>query len=210
MTTLEAPTRPSAVCDPAYVKSRMEQWARWCHGSTGAGGMSITGRLMHGIKGNVCSAWLDDMQARRGHDPDCPICHGTGRARLDDILRTRILRCPICDQHGKFLGDHCFRCHGTRFISLRHVRVNPACIPGTRHVGHQANTDACTLIDALVSAWRDTDPTYWMNRVVVSEHHHNGTQEMKARRLRISLATYKRHLTHAHRRVERLLTENDL
>jgi hypothetical protein len=195
---------PPHVNDITYVKACLETWARWCHGAV-RGGISITGRLMQGIKSNVCPGWIDDVLAGRAHDAWCPHCGGTGRVKMKQILHTTARRCPLCDEQGLFLGQSCFRCHGTRTVTMRHIQINPATIRSTRHVGGQANTDTSTLIDALVAGWREHDQTYWLNRVIISEYHHNGTQEMKARRLRISRSWYCKNLADAHRRVERML-----
>src|SRR5688500_19607971 len=43
--------------DQPYVMGCMERWARWCIGVSG-GEVSPTGRIMIGMRGNICPQWI--------------------------------------------------------------------------------------------------------------------------------------------------------
>jgi hypothetical protein len=223
--TFEHLTNPPRIVDLPYVKARLWRWAGWCLGARYSGGeVSITGRLIDGLKSNVCPGWLDDVAAGRAHDPHCPQCGGRGRLRLALRSRPRLRRiaCSICDAHGIFFGDWCYRCQGTREITITELQVNPATIPGTRHVGGDLPNDAASAaIDEMVTGWRAHDETVWCHRVVVAEYLWHGYVEMKLRRLRVtqktkadrmkvSLSFYEKRLREGHRRVESLLREKNL
>ena len=193
--------------DRPYIVGVMERWARWCHGSI-SGGVSITGRLMQGIKSNICPGWLDDVTSGKGHDPYCHICHGTGRVPMEAEITSKTKICHICDGNKKFAGVDCWRCRGRGKVRIANLKVNPACIPSTKNVGGHTPSDAVSvLVDDLISQWREHDETLWMAKVSVAEYHYNGTQEMKAAKLRISRAFFVNNHTKALRGVEAMLLE---
>lgn len=212
------------IVDLTYVRARLERWVRWCLGARYQRNVSLTGRLMRGLRSNVCPGWLNDVQLGRGHDPSCPDCRGRGRLLLALRSRPHVrpVPCSICDEDGKIFGDWCYRCQGTRVVTRIDLEVNPAAIPGTRHVGGQLPDDvASAAIDELVSGWRTRDETVWCARIVIAEYFWNGDEEMKVRQLRvtqknkaqrmeISLSFYAKRLRDAHFRTEVFLREKNL
>lgn len=206
--------KPQAgIRDLPYVKGALDSWARWSLGSRG-GGISLTGRLMQGARANVCPGWIEDMQARRAHDPWCPQCHGTGRLllKLTATQHTRRRVCTVCE--GRCLPDpatgrpasECFRCRGTGEITVISLKVNPAAIRGTSHAGTGCDWQSM-ILDDLISGWREKDETFWMNRVVIREYFYNGTQLMKARQMRVSESFYKKNLRAAYCAIDQELFE---
>jgi hypothetical protein len=200
---------PRRVNDIAYVKACIERWAQWCGGSTIVRDSSPTGRLMDGVKSNVCPRWIDDVAARRPHDPYCELCQGKGRVKLDPSKPTTTFhRCTICDNDGKFLGDTCWRCQGTRQVQRIGLKVNPATIRGTRNAGGQSGADVvCLFINDLVNSWRESDATVWLSRVLVREYFYNNTQPVKAKQLRVSESFYKKRLADAFYLIEQMLDD---
>ena len=202
--------------DLIYVKAATESWARWCGGSRGRG-ISLTGRLMQGARGNVCQGWLDDAQAHRAHDPWCPDCKGTGRLllKLTATRRSVSRDCPVCENESDAMGkptprrENCFRCHGLGVVTVVSLKVNPAAIRSTAHVGGAIGGDWQSLIlDDLITGWRERDETFWLNRVVVREYFFNGTQRYKAQQMRVSPVWYNRRLLDAYRRIDQTLFES--
>lgn len=167
---------------------------------------------MAGIRANTCPNWLDDVLARRKHDY-CPLCDGRGRLKLEIRAqrRTRRVRCSVCDPDGKFFGEWCWRCHGSKIVEVVELPVNPAGIrrTGSGGGGYMPST-ACMAIDELVSGWRESDETIWWHRVVVREYCYNGTQKLKAQQLRVSLSFYEKRLREATCAVDRMLFERGL
>lgn len=187
--------------DLTHVKSALERWACRRYGGS-IGDMSMTGKLMSGVRDNVCTLWLDDIAARKAHDPFCPLCQGRGRVRLDEAKRRRVSKCSICDPKGQFMGQICFRCGGKKSYVTYDILVNPAVIRGT---GSMYTDVVCHIVDNLVGSWRESDATVWLHRVIVNEYCWNGTQVIKARRLRVSLSFYEKRLHEGHAAVEREL-----
>lgn len=189
--------------DIAYVKACWEHWARWRCGAGSGGAISSTGKLMQGMRSTLCPVC-------RGTHDDCPLCFGVGRisAKLDPTPRPRPAVCPVCAGEREFCGKDCFRCHGKGMIEIIDLKINPAGIRSTKYVGGRGIGDvvAATLED-LVLGWRELDATVWLNRVAIREYLHNGTQDDKARRLRISRSFYSRNLREVHWRAERALIE---
>jgi hypothetical protein len=198
--------------DRDYTKACLERWAKWLYGAN-VGEISLTGRLMAGVRANVCPNWVEDMLAQRAHDAFCPLCGGKGRLKMElrAQRRARPVPCSICDPDGKFMGDWCWRCHGTRVVEIVELPINPAGIHGTRHVGAKDIGDpVCTAIDDLVASWREADATIWWHRVITFEYTRNGTQPMKAERLHISLSFYEKRLREAHDCVDTMIFEKEL
>jgi len=193
--------------DRPYVVGCMERWAKWCHGSVG-GGISLTGRFIQGVRSNICPVWLDDVTNRRNHDPYCALCGGTGRVRLMDVTSTKTRTCQVCKGTKVFAGKDCFFCRGVGKVTVRRLSVNPAGIKQTRNVGGQLPSDAVSaLIDDQVSKWRETDGEFWLARIAVAEYHHNGTQAMKAIRMKVSTSFYEKTLRKALTLMEKMLGE---
>lgn len=193
--------------DLPYVKGACESWARWCGGSRG-GGISLTGRLMQGARSNVCPGWIADAQAGKGHDPWCPDCKGTGRLLLKLTATQRAVTrvCPICEGSKKFAGDHCYRCKGAGTVQVIQLKVNPAGIRGTRFsVGAGVGDGQSLILDDLITGWCERDQTFWMNRVVIREYFWNGTQEVKAQQLRVSVSFFKKTLRDAYCSIDEVL-----
>lgn len=199
--------------DLPYVKGACESWARWCSGSR-AGGISLTGRLMQGARSNVCPGWIADTQAGKGHDPWCPDCKGTGRLLLKLTATQRAVTrdCPVCENESDAMGkptprrENCFRCHGLGVVTVVSLKVNPAAIRSTAHVGGAIGGDWQSLIlDDLITGWRERDRTFWMNRVVVREYFWNGTQEVKAQQMRVSVSFFKKTLRDAYCSIDEVL-----
>ncbi len=228
MMTLESPptTRPPGIRDLPYVKGACEAWARWCSGSRAAGAISMTGRLMMGAGGNVCPEWINDLAHGRGHDPWCPLCHGHGRLpmRLSATSKSVQRVCPRCEgangpslardprldpigENAKAASFTCHRCRGAGTVTVISQWVNPAAIRSTRPADGTGDWQSW-MLDDLVTGWRDEDRTFWMNRVVIREYFHNGTQEMKAARLRISESWYKKCLRAAYLDIDRALFDH--
>lgn len=62
------------------IREAMEQWARWRRARVSAGlnwpSKSMLGKMMDGMPGVICPTC-------RGRDPDCEICFGEGKVKLD-------------------------------------------------------------------------------------------------------------------------------
>ena len=213
MTVLETPPaldRPAGIRDMPHVKGACESWARWCASGHTARAVSMTGRLMMGAPGNTCPGWLDDVAARRGHDPWCPLCHGTGRLPMKlaaTVLRSRRV-CPCCEGESDPQGKptdrrlRCHRCHATGIVEIVSQWVNPAAIRSTAPPGLDWQS---WMLDELITGWRDEPATFWMNRVVIREYFWNGTQDMKAKRLGISMGWYKKRLRAAYLAIDQAI-----
>lgn len=190
--------------DIAHVKAALETWARRMHGSFGSV-MSMTGKLMSGVRDNVCPLWLDDIANRKAHNSDCQLCQGKGRIKLDARKRIKVLACSICGPDGRFLGEPCFRCGGKKKYMDITILVNPAAIRGT---GVSYGDVQSAIIEQLVGSWQAQDSTIWLHRVTVFQYCRLGTQKMKADRLGISLSFFERRLHEAHYYVERALDDD--
>jgi hypothetical protein len=189
--------------DIAYVQAAMECWARWLNGGMYYSS-SMTGKLMAGVQGNVCPLWIDDVSNRRAHPSDCHLCQGKGRIKLNETVRRKIIKCSICDPDGNFMGQRCFRCGGRkRYIDSVRL-VNPAIIRGGSAMYGDVQS---SIINTLVRSWTESDATIWWHRVSVFHYCRNGTQEMKAKTLKISLRFFERRLHEAHFHVEQELNE---
>lgn len=164
---------------------------------------------MQGVRSTLCPRWLDDIAARRAHSPSCELCQGNGRVKLDATKpQPKIVPCSICEGHGTFLGDICFRCKGLRAVERVVFKVNPAGIRSTRSVGGQNGGDVlCGYLDDLITGWRESDATIWLNRVVVREYCYNGKQTDKALQLKVSESFYKKRLRDVYEKVEVMLNE---
>jgi hypothetical protein len=212
----------SKLHDAPYVHGCMDRWARWCIGVS-CGQVSPTGRIMIGMRGNICPLWIEDVQNQKPHSPYCPRCHGKGRLKisLDSVVKSRPETCPICKNirakgksYTEFAGKECFRCHGEGLIVIENLHVNPAAIRSTRHDGGKFVSDATSeLIEATWCQWGEFDETHWHNKIVFREYFWVGTQEMKAagdrkypdRHPPVSPSFYSRTLKDALRRVEIVL-----
>ena len=206
MTTIETPPaldRSAGIRDLPHVKGAIESWARWCASGHVVRNISMTGRLMMGAANNVCPGWLDDVAARRGHDPWCPMCHGTGRLpmKLTATVRRSRRVCPCCENE-KDRRERCHRCRGAGVVEVVAQWVNPAAIRSTAPSGLDWQS---WMLDEMITGWREQDRTFWMNRVVIREYFHNGTQDLKAQRLRISQSWYKKCLRAAYLDIDRAL-----
>ncbi len=198
--------RANGIRDLAHIKAACETWARWCCGSRQPGGVSPTGRLMLGVSGNICPGWLDDVSNGRGHDPWCPLCHGTGKLPLSLTAERRTVTrcCPVCENE-KDRRESCHRCRGAGRVTIVTAWVNPASIRSTAPPGQDWQS---WMIDDLVTGWREHDRTFWMNRVVVREYFHNGTQAMKAHRMGVSAVWYNKRLLAAYRSIGQAIFES--
>lgn len=208
--------------DAPYVHGCMDRWARWCLGVTG-GQVSPTGRIMIGMRGNICPQWIEDVQQQKPHSASCHLCHGKGRLKigLDSVVKSRRELCQICrgviakgKSYTEFAGKECFRCHGVGHITVTNLHVNPAAIRGTKHDGGKFVSDATSeLIEATWSEWGEFDETHWHNKIVFREYFWIGTREMKAMGDRrrpdlhppVSPSFFSRTLKDALRRIEIVL-----
>jgi hypothetical protein len=193
------------VRDLPYVKACMDRWARYYTGA-GYGSMSITGKLMQGMRSTTCPC--------RGNDERCPLCEGTGKISgdLEALRQCRTIYCPDCDKDedgfplGEVNGTTCFKCRGSGLRVYVSQKVNPAGIKSTRYVGGKGEGDRVTmLIEDQVRAWKLQHQTRWLARVVVKEYFFNGTHETKAISLGKSREFFSRTLNEAHARIELLL-----
>jgi hypothetical protein len=94
----------------------------------------------------------------------------------------------------------CTQCMGTGYISAKSTatKINPRLIPGT---GGRYPDEQSLRIDRLVCRLTRTG-----KRVILQEHCWNGTQEIKAVRLRISHENYRKILQRGHEFIEAGLT----
>jgi len=197
------------IVDPVYVAASFERWVRWVFGLRDVRQVSMTGKLMQGVRDHVCPEWLNDIQQQRGHDPLCILCHGTGRINLEAKRSVTYKRCTLCDANGMFLGDYCWRCKGAKVISVQERQVNPACIRSTKNIGAMGYEDVvATKIHDLVFSWAEHDSLVFLHKVSIEEYLYIGKQEDKCRRLRLSRSFYQKNLHEARYRVERMLIEN--
>jgi hypothetical protein len=144
----------------------------------------------------------------------CPHCAGTGKVDgdLDMQKHTREIDCVFCADpvtgtaNGETAtGGTCHKCHGGKRLIIS-LKVHPATIAGTRRYGGDHESDPLSArIEEAVESWLQRNITYWLARVVVEEYCRNGTQEMKATRLRVSRPWYCRNLSEAHLRVRGLM-----
>lgn len=80
------PSMRLSIRDIDHVRAALETWARWRYGGS-TGEMSMTGKLMSGVASNICPLWLNDVIARKPHDPYCRFCQGRGRVKLKASLK---------------------------------------------------------------------------------------------------------------------------
>lgn len=194
------------ILDPAYVRACCHWWAR-THArlSSGYSTISPTGRLLADMPSTLCRCL--------GKNPECLLCAGSGRVSGNIKFETKPKRqrCRagcVSDAKGihRLGHDECFRCRGTGWRTILTLSVNPASIRSTVDVGGKyAGNRVYHLIENAVRGWRKTDATVWLNRVLVREYFYNGTQEIKARQLRISHSFYKQRLHEAHVKLEEIL-----
>ncbi len=195
--------------DLAYVKGCLEHWSWRCRGFGYGGGISPTGRLMHGMTTNCRCA---------GRDPQCYLCDGTGRVSGDlrsdrRAIRMDCDRCLARDPRtgkvrptGEIGGRTCAKCRGRGRRLILFESVNPASIPSTKFTGGKGVDDRIYhVVEDVVRGWKEHDETVWLNKVTVREYLFNGTQEMKAMRLRISPRFYGKQLHEAHWRFSLIL-----
>lgn len=202
------------ICDIAYVRAACERWARW-NAVQGVGMASTLGKMLSGMKSTRCPRCL-------GRNPACGVCDGTGQvsARLRSETKSPFRLCPMCngyrqpggDEHAptRFAGDVCFRCLGQGLVRQVDIKVNPALIRDTTHVGGRwVNDYVAAAVDDLWCLWRQWDETVWLNRVLKWEYFYNGTQTTKAKEMRISESFYKKRLHDAHGAIEIMLNSID-
>lgn len=145
-------------------------------------------------------------------NPDCPLCSGTGRisGRLRDERRIEWKRCtagcaPVKEPNSKQvvyrLGpNECLRCLGTGRRVILHRHVNPASIRAT---GFGSYEDVIyRTVNRTVNEWLNYDVSVWWNKVIEKEYKENGTQLMKAKKMRVSLSWYEKKLHEAHYWIE--------
>lgn len=203
------------IIDLIYVKAACHRWALGSRAPS-LYGNSIMGRLISGIKSTLCP-WCFNRRKFCGH------CDSSGRIPMS--LHSRNIshwkRCPLrCVRQPKgarfsglyvSFGDVCYRCHGRGVIPVQDLKVNPALICSTKHVGGKSDIDPLSaMVDDLCQAWRCSDDTVWLNKVLEKEYCTNGTQEAKALKMRISYRFYKYRLHDAHAQVGHALQRNML
>lgn len=203
------------------IRQDFERWAWWRNGARyQGGGGGVLGRLQHGRGSTVCPTCKGSGRMP-GHlvgsalefiNVPCPQCDGEKKVAgdLDPAKRTREVDCVWCmDKRGHATGllpdgRTCHKCHGGKRLLIT-LKVHPATIPGTRHFGPDDADPISALIERTVEGWRHHNETYWLARVIWQEYCANGTQEMKAMRLGVSLGWYKKNLTEAHRRMAEII-----
>ena len=108
----------------------------------------------------------------------CPLCSGRGKTRSYPV-------CPTCSGSGRIKLDP----------ALTRDKVNPAFIPST----HLTPDDPVSeKIDRLICTLRKTPKTQALYFVLMQEYTRNGTQEIKAGRIHISHAYYRKLLQRGH------------
>lgn len=215
------------------VRECCERWARWreraryyVHSPAASGGEYIGGRGWRDCP--TCHAdgrmpgHLVGSTAAYINGVPCPVCNGDKRVTgnlAPTVKRTSFwcLDCRVYDQRARTYrstgelpdGRTCHRCHGGRRDVVELV-VHPATIPSTRHLGPQVNPDAISvLINSTVLEWEQTNATYWLARVIVEEYCRDGTQTIKAQRLRGSQGWFSKHLKEAHARLELVISRRE-
>lgn len=162
----------------------------------------------------------------------CPGCDGEGKVEGDLGAATRVkeIDCAFCAVTDPVSGrtrstgelpngGTCHKCKGGRRLIGRlmvdgsgavvELKVHPATIKGTRHLGPDGDPDpVAALVDKTVLGWAERNHTYWLARVATEEYCANGTQEMKYRRLGVSKVWYIKNLMDAHRLMARILENN--
>jgi len=219
-------TAVMAVIHRDSVCEAFERWARWREGAryhgNGGGGGGILGRLRRGSGSRVCPT-CKGAGRMPGHlvgssyefiNVPCPQCDGAKKVAgdLDPAQRQKEIDCVFCRDpySGRATGElpdgrSCHKCHGGKRLVVL-LKVHPATIKGTRYLGPDGEPDPVSaLIERTIEAWKDHNETYWLARVVIEEYTRNGTQEMKAMRLRVSQAWFSKNLKAAHRRMTEML-----
>lgn len=210
------------------VRSAFERWARWREGARyhGGGGSSGVGGLLGALRdGRGSSVCPTCKGARRmpGHlvgstfeflNVPCPGCDGEGKVAGDlaAAKRTRVIDCVFCrdEKTGRATGElpsgsTCPKCKGGKILKVD-LKVHPATIKGTRHLGPDVDPDpVAALVNRTVLGWAEHDVTYWLARVVMEEYCANGTQEMKATRMGVSRVWYMKNLIGAHHKMAEIL-----
>jgi hypothetical protein len=193
------------------IRQKMEEWARWRHFRYGGYGKSILQRLREGMPGTNCPTCGSAGRvpgATFGHKATwlvCPTCGGSGKAKLEESApRIHAVACPNCivERHGRRYssgevnGRTCFRCRGLGVVIRDETKVNPAFIPSTYR---EPDNPTCQRIDRLVCELRQRDALlgYWF--VIHAEYcdARGGTQEIKAERLGLGAANYRKRLQRA-------------
>ena len=202
------------------VRHYLERWVRWAFGAR-MYSRSTIGRLMDGLRSTTCATCRGRKRVEGWKvgstapwvDP-CPACFGEGHFRADlGVERyVRTVDCPLCLDTttgrpvGEVNGRTCFRCHGAKRYTIVREKCNPAGIRATRHSGANEDDDPISMrIDRLMAGWRTRDETVWLYEITMMEYTENGTQEAKARSMRISTSFYEKKLREAHGLVEACL-----
>ena len=202
----------------------LERWARWRFGARWYQPAAIAsgGQYLGGRGSRVCPTCKGSKRLP-GHlvgasvafiNMPCPQCNGEGRisGNLASVRRQRLIACVYC----RFLdprtgvyrstgempdGRTCHKCHGGRRLVVD-LQVHPATIKGTAAQGRAIESDPLSAqINATVIAWQHDEKTVMLAKVLVAEYCHNGTQEMKAKKMGNNRQWFKRQLREARARI---------
>ncbi len=188
--------------DLPHVRGQCERWARWRSGFGYGASSAMLGRLLDAMPSTLCPRC-------HGHNPSCMLCDGNGRiaGSLTPASLSRRRVCHACKGIGEVGERTCHRCRGSGWRTLVEMAVNPAGISSTRSVGGRDTTPAAIrAIEDQVLAWqRGSERSFAL--VLIWEYTRNGTQAMKAGRLRISQQTFSRKLAEAHAQIDQLLRD---
>lgn len=116
---------------------------------------------------------------------NCPTCQGRGKTNAYPT-------CPTCSGAGRVKLDP----------SATKGKVNPAFIPSTHRL---PDDEISEKIDHALCDLRADDRTKKFYYVLMQEYTRIGTQQIKAERINISLAHYKRLLIDGHSRIQSFL-----
>lgn len=224
--TVTAPTRRK----PIDVRECCERWARWreqaryyARSPAASGGEYIGGRGWRDcptckgdgrMPGHLVGSTADYING-----VPCPVCNGDKRVTGDlaPTVMRRNIQCLYCRVYDARTGTYratgempdgstCIRCQGGRRAVIE-VKVHPATIRSTRHLGPQADPDKISvIINSTVLEWQQTNATYWLARVLVEEYCKNGTAAIKAQKMGVSAAWFSVNLKQAHIRLEAIIS----
>lgn len=147
----------------------LERWARYCAIREDGG----TGWAKRTLLGRM----LDGMPGTT-----CPKCLGKGHVHIQPDTGPKVkLECPTCDGQGRVKLD------------TRETLVNPALIMPTGSKARYDDDPVAQRVDWIICAHMTED-----SRIILRlQYLRNGTQEQKARRLRISQGHYSKILGEA-------------
>lgn len=198
----------------------LEKWATWRVAGgfyTGGSGLTITGKMIHGMPGTNCPTCgaKGRVPGAKYDLPDpfvtCPTCAGQGRVPMvPENISTRRTDCPNCyDKQaerslGEVKGVTCITCRGSGVKITHSFKANPALIRLPKKSGSRAiqRSIICERLDMVIAGFKINIRLFDLYRITVEEYTTDGTQLEKAGRMGgLSYRTYKRKLTEVKSRV---------